>query len=113
MLDGVKVNLGGRDYMVPPLNLKALKRLGPKLKLLSNLGDVPSDEEVDAVVEVLHSALVRNYPDITSDEVSDRIDLANLRPALMAVMGASGLTQGLPGEAASPQGSTGPASTGS
>jgi len=109
----VNVTLGGREFVVPPLNLKALRKLAPKIQMLAAIGDVPTDEQLEAVASVVHSALVRNYPDMTQEEVEDALDLLNLVPTIDAVMQASGLRRVAPGEAQEPVTSTGRASTGS
>lgn len=98
MFDGVKVTMGGREFILPPLTLKALRKMGPKIKLLGTMTDVPTEEQIAAMVEVVHAGLVRNYPDITVDELEDLIDLGNLREVFPAVMASSGLSRVTPGE---------------
>jgi hypothetical protein len=114
LIEGVKLNLGGREFVAPPLNFKALRALTPKLAILSAMGDVPTGEQIDVVLDVVHAALVRNYPDLTREELEDLLDLANLAKALVAIMGASGLER-TSGEASAlaVESSTGAASTGS
>lgn len=113
LLDGTKVNLGGRDFTVPPLNLKALRRLAPTISALADMADVPTPEQVGQIAEVVHAAVVRNYPEITVDEMEELLDLGNIKAVLQAILSGSGLTQGEPGGVASSGASTGPASTGS
>ena len=91
MIEGVKINLGGREFVAPPLNFKALRLLTPKLGLLATMGDVPTGEQIDVVIDVVLAALSRNYPDLTRDDLEALLDLANLATALTAIMGASGL----------------------
>jgi hypothetical protein len=114
LIEGVKINMGGRDFVAPPLNFKALRALTPKLVILSAMGDVPTGEQIDVVLDVVHAALVRNYPDLTRDELEELLDLANLASALVAIMGASGLEK-TSGEASGPPVAdlTGATSTGS
>lgn len=114
LIEGVKLNLGGRDFVAPPLNFKALRQLTPKLAILAAMNDVPTNEQTDVVLDVVLAALVRNYPELTRDELEDRLDLANLTRALEAIMGASGLER-TTGEASASveMDSTGATSTGS
>lgn len=114
LIEGVRINLGGRDFVAPPLNFKALRQLTPKLAILASMGDVPTNDQTDVVLDVVLAALTRNYPDLTREELEDLLDLANLAKALEAIMGASGLER-TTGEAPAPAAtdSTGAISTGS
>lgn len=93
MLDGQNLKLGKTEYVVPPLNLKAMRRLLPRITALKTVG-LPSDEDLGTVVEVVHAALARNYPEITKWEVEDNLDIVNMKKALSIVLGQSGLTSG-------------------
>lgn len=93
MIPGVTVNLGGEDFVVPPLNFKALRALQPKLALIDGIAGRPTDEQMDALVETVHMALQRNYPDLTREKLEDILDMGNAPPAIRAIMGASGLAQ--------------------
>lgn len=88
-IEGVKINLGSREFVVPPLSLKGLRELAPQWPTLQGMGDVPTGPQIDVVLGVVHSALIRNYPDLTREELEELVDLGNLPKALMAVMGAS------------------------
>ncbi len=98
MHDGTKVTMGGREFILPPLTLKALRSLGPKIKLLSSLADVPTPEQVDVMVELVHASAVRNYPEITPDDLLELLDLGNLTEVFPAVMAASGLKKRMGGD---------------
>ena len=56
---------------------------------------------MDCIVDVVHAAVIRNYPALTKEEVEDLIDLGNAAVIIKAVMGQSGLVRkdGAPGEA--------------
>ena len=94
MIDGHPVKMGGKDYTVPALSFKQLRQLQPAIALIGNIGSVPTDEQMSAVVDIVHAALSRNYPELDKDGVEDQLDLSNIRPVLEAVMGAAGLTKG-------------------
>lgn len=96
LIPGNIVNIGGKDYTVPPLSFKQLRRLLDKITLIGTIEGVPSDEQMGAIVEVVHTALARNYPDLTPEQVEDMLDLGNSGKVVQSVMGASGLE---PGEA--------------
>ena len=85
---GVKLTLGGREFVALPLNLKALRELAPRFPVLTGMGDVPTGPQIDVVSDIVYSALLRNHPDLTRDELEELLDLENLARALQAVMGA-------------------------
>jgi len=93
MLDGQKLKLGETEYTVPPLNLKAMRRLLPAISKLRTVG-LPTDEDLSTIVDVVHSALLRNYPELTKDQVEEGIDMGNMKDALSVVLGQSGLASG-------------------
>lgn len=101
MIKGNEVELGGQIYVIPPLNLAALERFQDKLEAYSGGID---RESVAFVVEVVHTAMKRNYPDITVDELKELIDLGNIQSVFAAVMNVSGLVarSADAGEAAAP-----------
>lgn len=98
LLDGVTIRLGRRDFVVPPLNLRAVRKVE---KLLPVLEGRPGEVSfLDAAVEVLHLAILRNYPEVTRDEVEDMVDLGNLPRLIEAVMNVSGFGPKGPGSLA-------------
>lgn len=109
MIDGKTVKMGGKEWTVPPLNFKALKTFGPMLNTMTPQQLVAEGK----VLDLIHAALLRNYPELTVDELEDMLDMGNVMEITMAVLGVSGLVEKQPGgaEAASP--SIGASSTGS
>lgn len=97
LLDGVTVKIGRRDFIVPPLNLKAVKRIGQLVPVM--LREDGSAESIDAAVEVIHMAVRRNYPDLTREELEEELDLGNLAAVSLQIAEASGLVpKQTPGE---------------
>lgn len=103
MYEGQKFTIGGTEYVVPALSLKALKDFSKDgtLKILSGMTATPSEEEVDAAIRVIHAAFSRNYP-LTIEAIADMVDMANLKPLTSSIFGASGLVKVQPGETPSP-----------
>jgi hypothetical protein len=99
MIDGTKISLNGKDYIVPPLNFKSIKKLQPVIENLTKVDLNMSGDQIDSVCEIVHTALIRNYPELTKDEVLDGLDLGNAHSIIMAIMGASGLKAVPAGEA--------------
>jgi len=91
-IDGEKLILGGREFIVPPINLKRLKNLLPLIESLTKETDTL--KQMDGTSQILHAALSRNYPEITLDEVEEMIDLGNFMSVLKAVLGGSGFLPG-------------------
>lgn len=97
LIDGAKIKMGGKDWVVPALSFKQLKRLLPTLNRVGN-GAV-SLENMGEMAEVVHAALSRNYPKVTLDEVEELLDMRNAQFVFLAVIGQSGLEQVPEGEA--------------
>ena len=97
LLEGIKVKLAGRDFTVPSLNMKGIRLLGPKLVALTenlqNGAKVMDPGTIGDMLEIIHAAMVRNYPELTMDELEDMVDLSNLEPLFSAVCGQSNLKQ--------------------
>lgn len=103
MYEGQKFVIGGTDYQVPALSLKALREFSEDgtLAKLQTFSSSPTTEEVDAAVRVIHSAFSRNYP-LTAEAIAEMVDMGNFQPLLRTIFGQSGLTKVQPGESASP-----------
>jgi hypothetical protein len=97
MIEGQTVNMGGKEFIVPPLNFKRLKLLKNKLKVLSTADPTTttslSEPQLDACISIIHSALTRNYPDLEKDEMESLLDFGNMPVVLAAVMGQSGFVR--------------------
>ena len=93
MIQGVVVNLAGQDYIIPALSFKQLRALETDLAQLEGLKGRPTPEQQDVVVRIVQAAVSRNYPDVTIEQLSDMMDMANFLPTIEAVMGVSGLKQ--------------------
>ena len=111
LIDGAAVRLGARDFVVPALTIRLFRRHRATLAGVSALGQRdPTDEEWDALLALVHDALLRNHPDLTRDELEDLLDLRNIGDVMAAITGRSGLTArggGQPGEGQAVSPSTG------
>jgi hypothetical protein len=100
MIPGVEISMGGREWIVPPLTLGQLRRLGPKIRAMTTIDARGlTDKQIDAMTEIVATALARNYPEVTTEEILDLLDMGNARAVLEAVLGGSGLRRAAPGEA--------------
>ena len=83
--------MGGRDWLVPPLTLGQLRRLMPKVRQLTEIGAPMGEAQIGVLVEIVATAMQRNYPDATADMVENLLDLGNANAVLNAVLTGSGL----------------------
>lgn len=86
---GIPVELGGEQFVVPPLSLGALEQL--QERIANFRGDIGDKDQVATVIDAAHSALKRNYPELDRQTVADGIDVANMAEVFEAVMDVSGL----------------------
>lgn len=82
---GVIVTLGERDYVLPALSLRWLEIHREEIKQVVN--DIPFGLALSAI----SSALRRNYPDLSQDEIDDMIDVSNMPGLWDLVMDTGGL----------------------
>jgi len=94
MIEGTTIAIGDKEYVVPALSFGQIKRLIPKIQVLQSVTSSLTSEQMEAVVEVVQTALKRNYPEITADDVEDMLDLSNAPRIIKAILGGSGFVQG-------------------
>jgi hypothetical protein len=91
VIPGVKIAMGGAEWIVPPLTLGMMRRLLPQVMRLKDFGAAMGGEEIEVIVELVTAAMRRNYPDITPDKVEELLDLGNARSVVEAILFGSGL----------------------
>lgn len=89
MIKGETMNLGGDDYVVPPLNLDNLEEHAGIIDQLSD-PELALPEQRKIQTTLITAALKRNYPDMTEDKVRQIVDMGNLIDVTQAIMGKSG-----------------------
>jgi len=105
MFRGHTIRIGDEDFVVPPLSLGQLRN-GVLARLQEHDKILSSGSMFDALVirgEVILQALRRNYPEFSEDKLMSYLDLFNIGPIWLAVLGSSGFT---PGEDQAPKGAT-------
>ncbi len=84
---GVWVKFGDEEYKVPALGFGALRDLQDNVgKLVGVQNGRPSEEQMNAVIDIVHAALKRNYPSLNRQDVDDMLDIENFQPILEAVL---------------------------
>ena len=101
--EGKKVKLAGKEYVIPHLNFKA--RRNPEIEKLTREffqeqirileASKKGDEELSSAVidapfvgrylPIVHAALVRNYPELTLEELDEALELDDV-PEFMSAM---------------------------
>src|SRR5574337_945295 len=95
-IPGARMNLGGRELVLAPLNLQQVEQFESVLPELGKQGSLR--DALSTGVPIIHASLSRNYPEITLDEVRGLLDIGNFREALDAMLGISGYSRRQPGE---------------
>ncbi len=93
LIPGAEIEMGGETYILPPLTLGQL-RAGMRDKMRENdklIEEGKFWEALDVKNVIIGTALRRNYPDITDEDVSGMLDLRNYDRAWEIVLGGSGL----------------------
>ncbi len=97
MIEGVEMKVGRRLLVIPALNFRSLKRLAPQLGVLAAIDQgstaAITDEQYAAMLDVVHAAILRNYPNMSREQLEEDFDLGNAAKIVRAVMTGSGLTQ--------------------
>jgi len=68
MIPGIDIVIGGKSYVLPPLGLDGLEKTA---QIWSDYDSMTSKEQLSGLIEMVHAALVRNYPELTLDEVRE------------------------------------------
>jgi hypothetical protein len=72
---GEAVDLGGVQYVLPPMSLGSVERFHARID--AYLGKTET-QPVGLMIDVIHSALLRNYPDLTREQVAEMVDISNV-----------------------------------
>lgn len=95
LVDGTPVKIGKQVLAVPALNFKSLRLLKPKLDILKSIDPSASDlsdDQFNAIIHIVHTAMRRNYPNMSIEDLEEGLDMRNLRPVINAVLANSGMT---------------------
>ena len=91
---GVRVDLGGQEFVVPALRFGAVKRFtvdGTFASIDTMKVEGLTEANIDAAVRVIHQAMSLNYPELSAPDVLELVDLRTLPQLLGAVTGQSRL----------------------
>ena len=86
---GINLVLGdGETYVLAPLTLGAIEDMQDAI---NGVGTELSPAAIKAIIDVAHSSLKRNYPDMTRNDARELIDVANMMDVFEACMDVSGM----------------------
>lgn len=86
-IEGKTIQLGGQEYVLPPLPLAMMGRF-QRAQAQFSQGDF--DTAAAELIECTHAALQRNYPDLAADVVRQHLDLGNFQQVIQALAAVSG-----------------------
>lgn len=89
-IKGITLELGGVNFVVPPLPLGALELLQERIEVFTGGLDKGS---VATVIDCLHASLKRNYPETTREVAAELVDVGNMGDVMQAVMDVSGMNR--------------------
>jgi hypothetical protein len=83
LIAGEEIKLGGETFVLPPYNLKFIVNERPGL--MAKMEKAKGEAKLMVSVEMIHKALVRNYPDITVDRLMDLMDSPSIVQVMQAI----------------------------
>lgn len=92
-IPGIEQTFGDRVLVIPPLSLGSLSALQKRLEALQTETNPLAQASIDTVIDAAHSALKRNYPGMSREEVADMIDVGNMHEITAAVLDVAGLVR--------------------
>lgn len=96
MIDGKILKIGEKEYIVPPMNFKTLKKVLPKVSSWDKTDFKGPEATMDIISkfsEIILLALQRNYPDLTLDELEEHLTMKEINPIVEIVLEVSGLSR--------------------
>jgi hypothetical protein len=82
--------MGGEEYIVPPIPIGALIQLQSALEKIS-AENMLTQESIETIVKSAQVCMRRNYPDITTEQLEELIDVGNMHEVFAAIVDVSGL----------------------
>lgn len=92
MIDGPKLTLGDREFIVPPANLKAIRAHTASREN----AEATAQQKIDANVAFMLTTLQRNYPDLTEEFLLEHLDARNQLEVMARIQESAGYTKEAP-----------------
>ena len=84
MVEGTKVAVGEKELVIPRLNLKAQRKLGDHLRVVTEVTGMPTGAQLESLFEVIVAAIQRNYPELTRDWIEENVEFDDLAGIIQA-----------------------------
>lgn len=89
MIPGKEIKIGDKVYVMPALTLGMLELYQDRIDAFQN-GEV-SSKSWTTVIDVVHSALKRNYPEMDRSVVTENLELRDIGSLFEKLMDVSGV----------------------
>jgi hypothetical protein len=86
-ISGKEIELGGEKYVMPPIPLAYMGRFQ---RAQTALAESDFENAAQDMIDVAHLTLLRNYPDLSVDVVSQNLDMGNMKQVIEALANISG-----------------------
>lgn len=90
MIAGKEVKIGEKTYVLPPLTLGMLEVYQDPIDEFQS-GEKVSSKSWTTVINVVHDALKRNYPDVPRTVITDNLEMRHVMDIFAALMSVSGV----------------------
>lgn len=89
LIQGIDITLGTVSYTLPPCGFDTLERHADGIEkhfFKAKVTDSLSTEKLKLITDVVHGALMLNYPDMKREEVARGINMANAAQLVQAAL---------------------------
>ncbi len=90
--EGTTVVIGGKEYIAPELPLRHVKRILPEAKAQAE--NPETDRGLELSLDIVSSALMKNYPEVTTDFLLDNSTFLEVQQAAVQILEHSGFVSG-------------------
>jgi hypothetical protein len=94
LISGEEIKLGGETFVLPPFNMKFI--VEERISMMDKLNKAVGEKRGRLMVEMIHKALVRNYPDMTVDRLMELLDPRSIGKIMALIPALNDFSQ--PGE---------------
>lgn len=89
--EGIEFDFGGgRVYTIPPIAPRDLQKMRPQVKTMQATIQSNPLACVGVCIDVVHVALIRNYPELSRSDVAALITVANAHQAVLCALDVDG-----------------------
>ena len=93
MLKGVTIIVGEEEMILPPMNIGIVEDFYDAIT-----GGLNTASGLKVMRELVHTTLLRNYPDLTMEDFRQKVSLVELTAAIPKLLAVSGFEVTKPGE---------------